>query len=96
MSGTVGAASRAAFSQKLLDALNDGRKVSSVPISKLPKAAKTDAKSAAKQYDGVDAQKFQYGKGTFYAVRKSAEDAFDVYDFFSKGGKFAGTQEVDF
>lgn len=96
MSGKVAAAApRVPLSQKLLDALQDGRKVTAVSVGKLPKAARADYKDGAKQYDGVQASKFQFGKDTFFVVQKSAEDAFDVYDFYSKSGKSAGSQEVD-
>jgi hypothetical protein len=96
LSAKVAASAPPSLSQKLLDALNDGRKASRVPLNKLPQAARADANEGKKQFDGVDAQKFKYGNDTFYAVRKSADDAFEIYDFYSRAGKFAGTQEIDF
>jgi hypothetical protein len=94
MTTKIASAPRTAFSQKLLDAMQDGRKVTGVPVNKLPAAARADVKSTSSDY-GISTSKFQYGKSTFYVVEKSADDAFDIYDFFSKSGKSAGTQEVD-
>jgi hypothetical protein len=89
------AATRTALSHKLLDAIGDGRKLTKVRLSQLPEAARTDARKGATQFDGVQTSKFQYGKSTFFVVQKSADDAFDIYDFFSKNGRSAGSQEVD-
>jgi hypothetical protein len=91
----VTAPKAAPLSQKLLNAMNDGRKLNDVPLSKLPGAkAKADAKAAQKTF-GVSASSFEFGKSTVYVVDKNAEDAFDQFDFYSSSGKFIGTQEVD-
>jgi hypothetical protein len=91
----VSAPKRAPISQKLLDAMNDGRQLTSVPLSKLPGAkAKADATAAEKTF-GVSASSFQFGKSSVYVIDKNAEDAFDQFDFYSSRGKLMGTQEVD-
>jgi hypothetical protein len=95
MSGKVStAAPRTPLASKLADAMNDGRALTAVPLKKMPKAAQTDVRKAGSDF-GIETQKFQYGKDTFYVVTKQADDAYTIYDFFSKKGKFAGSQEDD-
>jgi hypothetical protein len=93
-------ASKETLADKLLEALHnqeDGDTTEIDPKFLPGPNAKKQLAIYDKAYDGsTTAERFTYGGQEWYAVTGTADDAFQMYAFFSKNDKPAGTAEVDF